>query len=114
MVRGGSKTIDGIPSRRSLGRCLFEADLGGKAVSAGAGRGWIDSGTRGSGQVAHVALDVQGDHFEMHRQGDSWSAANAQLGESVASLQLIVQRLLAGVRFLGEHVQSVVPGRAPL
>ena len=43
------------------------------------------------GQVAHVAFDVQGDHLEMHREGDPWSATQTQFTESMASLQLRVR-----------------------
>ena len=74
-------------------RRLFGADLGEKTPSAGAAGGWIDGGGRSSGHVAHVAFDVQGEHLEVHREGDPWSAAHAQLGEAMASLQFRVRGL---------------------
>ena len=90
-------------------RRLFEADLGGKTPLAGAGRGWSDGGGRSSGQVAHVAFDVQGEHLEVHREGDPWATAHAQLAEAMASLQLGVCGLDARPK-LDRLVKTPLPG----
>jgi predicted RNA methylase len=79
VVQRRSKAIGGESSRQSVFPRLFEADLDGKATSAGAGRGWIDGGGRSLGQVAHVAFDVQGEHLEVHREADPCAATTRSL-----------------------------------